>query len=473
MILDTSDERSVLTAATSSIVGLAGEWGACIVLEPLPHVLLTTGDAPATTRTVDLVAYPEVTAALASGDVTSRAVAPTSSLGAITVVPLLAGERRLGAIIVGSERRGPLTQFERDALATIGRLAGVVVASQRKPQGRSPHGSVERNPTPIAGVAALNGETATRILVVEDDVDHARALELALSDEGYDVVVASRGEEAVARAKENPPALVLLDVGLPGLDGFAVASELAAHRRTASVPIVFVSGADDLPARVRGCRGGELDFLQKPYRVAELLARINRCLQDAAVVRRLDRQAHIDDLTGLGNLRLFEERLAVEASRVERYRTPLAIAFADVDGLKGINDRYGHPAGSAVLRAIGEALNREIRDTDVTARYGGDEFGVLLPHTQLADGAAFCERVLERISHLHPCGLTLSVSLGVACYDPKLDASVRALLERADRAAYRAKRLGGNRVCTDPPAIACQPTMATATGLPSSHWHDS
>src|SRR6185369_10084143 len=144
-----------------------------------------------------------------------------------------------------------------------------------------------------------------------------------------------------------------------------------------------------------------------------------------------------DELTGLGNMRLFREQLAAEASRLERHATPLSIVMGDVDGLKGINDREGHAAGSAVLAAIGGALRATIRGNDLAARYGGDEFVVLLPHTDLAAGVAFCGRLLDEIPRLRPHGVRIAISLGVASFDRDIDDSLQSLLERADRAAYR------------------------------------
>lgn len=288
-----------------------------------------------------------------------------------------------------------------------------------------------------------------RILVVEDDASHAEAVFRILTEAGYETAVAFSGDDALALARAVPPDLVILDVRLPDLDGFAVAERLAADAGAPCAAFLFVSGNEDLARRVRRFALSEVDFLQKPYHIDDLLTRVERCLRSKRTLASLRHDAQIDELTGLGNLRLLHERLAYENSRVERYGTPLAVVMADVDGLKAINDNHGHTAGSAVLQGIGQALASTIRDTDVAARYGGDEFVVLLPHTNLASGIAFAERALDRIRSINPCGLTVSVSLGVAAFDPRLDSSSGALLERADRAAYRAKRQGGNRVVAD------------------------
>jgi len=246
--------------------------------------------------------------------------------------------------------------------------------------------------------------------------------------------------------------LVLLDVALPDGDGFRVARELTSDRRTARTPILFLSGATDLPSRVRDLHGVEADFLRKPYALDELLARVEHALERGESNRRLNRTARIDELTGLGNLRLFQERMAIEASRIERYGTVLSIVVIDVDALKAINDRHGHSMGSAVLKAIGGALAAQMRDTDMAARYGGDEFVAVLPHTELAEAGAFADRLIGSIRRLRPAGLPVSVSVGVASFDAHADGYVQQVFERADAAAYRAKRLGGDRVCRQPSA---------------------
>jgi diguanylate cyclase (GGDEF)-like protein len=304
---------------------------------------------------------------------------------------------------------------------------------------------VDRTATPVLGVLTLPARSK-RILVVEDDPDMAETICELLSEQGYQTESAVSGADAIAKVRTLSPALVILDVGLPDQDGMQVALELVSDRRTAQLPVLFVSGRDDLAARVRECRQLTCDFLRKPYHETELLARVERCLAESDHRARLESDARIDELTGLGNPRLLQERLSVEAARRARYGTPLTILVMDLDGLKQINDRHGHLTGTHVLREVGEALRREIRETDVAFRYGGDEFVVLLPHTGMSDALAFSERLLDHIRTLRPSGIPISVSIGVAAYDDAVDDSIQAQLARADSATYAAKRLGGNRI---------------------------
>jgi diguanylate cyclase (GGDEF)-like protein len=289
--------------------------------------------------------------------------------------------------------------------------------------------------------------TSGRILIVEDDAVLADVTRALLEEHGYQVQAVSRGADAVTAARDASPALMILDLGLPDRDGVAVVAELAEDRRTSQIPVLFLSGQENLATRVRAFRDLRGDFLRKPYGEEELLARIERCLADADTRAKLVSDARTDELTGLGNLRLLEERLQVETARRQRYGTPLTLVVVDVDRLKTINDTHGHLVGSAVLRGLGQALRAEIRETDVAFRYGGDEFVVLLPHTGLPDAGVFAERLLGRIRSLRPGGVPVTVSIGLATSGQ--EGSVQAQLARADAAAYAAKRDGGDRVVVD------------------------
>jgi diguanylate cyclase (GGDEF)-like protein len=287
-------------------------------------------------------------------------------------------------------------------------------------------------------------------LVVEDDGPTATALASALLDEGYLVDVAPDGHECLRRASEVVPDLVLLDVHLPGISGFETATSLRQASSTRGVPILFLSGTDDLPTRVRDIQLEHVDFMPKPFSLDELLVRIDQALGHSHARRQLLRAAEHDELTGLGNLRMLHRSMVLERSRFARYGHPLAVAMIDVDKLKAINDAFGHVAGSEFLREIGHVLRREARETDLIVRYGGDEFVALLPHTGLADARIFCKRALLSIAALTHNGIQTTVSIGVAALTrPRSDESNEDFLRRADRAAYRAKQAGGNQVFVD------------------------
>jgi diguanylate cyclase (GGDEF)-like protein len=366
--------------------------------------------------------------------------------GRLTVVPLSAGSGLEGWVLVRNSDPQPADRITRTTVRLAGRIAGALIGQDRLGRAASDPFDLDQ---PTGGRAVGHRH---RIVVVEDDLDVAGGLQAALEEEGYEVELAGTADQALITLRRSPPSLVILDVSLPDGDGFGIARTLAAHRRTAHLPVLFLSGAEDLATRVRTLHREEADFLHKPFGWKELITRVEQAILRAQHRDELLSSARTDELTGLGNRRLFEEGLATEAARIDRYGTAFSIAVLDVDRLKTINDQHGHAAGSAVLRAVGDALRHTVRETDLAARYGGDEFVVLLPHTDLQHATAFGERVLTVLRTLHPCGLAVSVSIGVAAFDENRDASVQDLFERADQTAYRAKRDGGNRVYVDPAA---------------------
>src|SRR5688572_18505691 len=172
---------------------------------------------------------------------------------------------------------------------------------------------IDRTATPVLGVLTLPARSK-RVLVVEDDPDMADTICGLLSEHGYQTESVVSGADAIAKVRSLSPSLVILDVGLPDQDGVEVALALAGDRRTARLPILVVSGRDDLAARVRECKLLQCDFLRKPYHEQELLVRVERCLLESDLRARLESDARIDELTGLGNPRLLDERLSVEAA---------------------------------------------------------------------------------------------------------------------------------------------------------------
>ena len=174
---------------------------------------------------------------------------------------------------------------------------------------------------------------------------------------------------------------------------------------------------------------------------------LGMAVRNGRLFREIQNQAHTDALTGLRNSRAFQESLRVELHRASRHRRPLGLMLLDVDGFKALNDQRGHPAGDAALAELGEIIRRALRKEDIPARYGGDEFAILLPETGPAGGAALAERLLgavraHRFAH-EGRRLPVSVSAGVAFW--RRGMSGAGLLRRADEALYRAKRAGKNR----------------------------
>lgn len=449
--------QGVLAAVTRGITDLLGERGSCILLDGQPRVALALNQPGLRDLPIDLDRYPEVRAAAERQDVVvvedahrDARLAPVrdllpSGLRGVVAVPLVARDRCLGVVLVQSARARRPDETARATAVLLARMAALLLS-------RNPEDALPRSPpeTSTAEVTAAPALDRSRILVVEDDAETAFALAETLRDEGYRVDRAADGAECLRRALEKSPDLVLLDVNLPGMNGFDTAAFLRRAAPTRSVPILFLSGMDGLPARVRDERLEHVDFMPKPFTLDELLARIQLSIGQGRDRESLKRAAEQDELTGLGNLRLLRERLATERTRFSRYGHALSIAMLDVDKLKMINDERGHLAGSNALRSIASVLRRQARDTDVVVRYGGDEFVALLPHTGLAEAQTFGRRVLAELGGLDAEGLPITLSVGIAALtNPRSRETAEQLLARADRAAYRAKDAGGNQIAID------------------------
>ncbi|MFO0580963.1 MAG: diguanylate cyclase [Anaeromyxobacter sp.] len=294
-----------------------------------------------------------------------------------------------------------------------------------------------------------------RLLVADDEVDAREAFQLALEPD-YEVLAAPDGEAALELARDERPDVVLLDLFMPRLDGLGVLERLRADPSTADIPVLFVSGQGDDAIKVRSLDLGAVDYLQKPFSDRELRARVDRTLRFVRSQSALRALAQTDALTGLANLRAFRARVDEEVKRAHRYLTPLTCVMADLDELKPINDSLGHAAGDRAIAAVAAVIREELRETDFGARYGGDEFVVLLPHTTAEEGRVLAERICARLGsaslELAERRVTVGASFGVACLPAGgAGVSADALVRAADAALYAAKRAGRGRVAVAPP----------------------
>jgi diguanylate cyclase (GGDEF)-like protein len=316
-------------------------------------------------------------------------------------------------------------------------------------------GELERSLAPAreeeaAPPAPGHGGARPRILVTDDDEDAREALVELLRPE-FDVVTASDGEQAVRAAREERPDVVLMDLSMPRLDGLQALERIRADPAIAELPVIFVSARGEAALKARALDLGAVDYLQKPFSNRELRARLERTLRLVRSHTALRELAQTDPLTGLANLRAFRARLDEEVKRARRYRTPLTCVMADMDQLKPVNDELGHTVGDRAIAAVAQVIRGELRETDFGARYGGDEFVLLLPHTGADEGRVLAERICARLRDtvLEAAGrrVPIGASFGVACLpDDAGEGAAEALVRAADAALYRAKRGGRGRV---------------------------
>ncbi len=306
----------------------------------------------------------------------------------------------------------------------------------------------------------MTEEARPRLLVVDDQPINVQALYQALSAE-HQVFVATSGEQALKLALEKLPDLVLLDVVMPGTDGFEVCRRLKLDPATADIPVIFVTAHSEETEEARGLDLGAVDFIAKPFHPRVVRARVKTHLTLKRQSDFLRRMAFVDGLTGVYNRRHFDERLQQEWLRARRNGTPLSLLLMDLDGFKRYNDRYGHPAGDDCLRRVAQALGQGLlRPADLLARYGGEEFAAILPETDAAGALALAERLGRQVQALalahadSPAGLpVVSISIGIASRPstaPGEQAGTESdLLARADRQLYRAKAEGRARACAE------------------------
>ena len=322
-------------------------------------------------------------------------------------------------------------------------------------------GNVDRPlPRPArAGAAGLlqpapSGEerVLSKILVIDDDPFSANLIDGCLRAAGFMSSYCCHPEQALNAITSELPDLIILDVVMPGLDGFELCRRVRTHPALQFTPIIFVTRKGDLEQRVRGLEVGGNDYIAKPFEPQELVARVRSHLQRLAALRDM---AIRDGLTRCYNHKYFKMRLEQEITRARRYKAELALGILDIDRFKRVNDAHGHPAGDAALVHLANLIALSVRSTDVVARYGGEEFGILLVQAGGAEASIITNRIRERIAQ-HRFALPsvsvggeivripVTVSIGVTQFDA-VD-NLQAFLERADRALYEAKHGGRNQV---------------------------
>ena len=294
-----------------------------------------------------------------------------------------------------------------------------------------------------------------RVLIVDDDRAVLASLAAMVSEGGHDPIPTTSWSEALRVSRQTPPDLILLDVMMPGIDGFKLARMMKSEAPV-FVPIILLTALDDIESKRRAMAAGADDFLTKPVTPLELEIRMSSMLrikeltdQIQAANQMLAEMAVTDPLTSLVNRRSLDEHLEREWARSQRYGNSFSVLMLDVDFFKKVNDNHGHAVGDQVLRLVSETIKQVVRQTDVVGRYGGEEFMVLAPETSSRNAKILADRIRVRIAgasldHRDLPGIT--VSLGVSSTDRRDIPSVTELVALADAALYAAKHAGRDRV---------------------------
>ncbi len=301
-----------------------------------------------------------------------------------------------------------------------------------------------------------------KILLVEDSRSQAKVIRDFLERSGYEVNWVEDGKSAIMKVRTEPVDIVLLDFVLPDINGNEVCRWLKMNEHTRGIPIIMITSRSGTTNKVSCLEAGADDCLPKPYNEIELNARIYACLRTKALqdeLRNKNRQlqemltkvetlAVTDSLTGLFNRRHCENILDNEFGRTIRYKSSLTCLMIDIDHFKKVNDEFGHRTGDTVLKEVAQIIKNNAREVDTVARWGGEEFIVLLPQTGKENGESFASRLVKAISGHQFSGIPgkrVTVSIGLASVpDPSLDAGEK-LINASDFALYEAKRKGRNR----------------------------
>lgn len=303
----------------------------------------------------------------------------------------------------------------------------------------------------LSGSSDASSQARPRILLVDDEYIYIVLLADTL-DTDYEIVYATSSATAIEIATSTKLDLILLDVMMPGLNGYEICTRLKEDDRTKDIPIIFVTSLGDAGAETKGLRLGAVDYITKPFDPEPVKARVSTHIKLKAAQEKLALLAATDGLTGLWNRAHFDATLAYEYSRHTRSGGELSLILLDVDHFKAFNDTYGHISGDDCLRKVALAISGAAsRLTDVVARYGGEEFILLLPETSLEGAMILAEKVRKCISDLGlPHRLSseghITASFGVSCSRIRLLSAQSELVVEADLQLYTAKAAGRNRV---------------------------
>ncbi len=294
------------------------------------------------------------------------------------------------------------------------------------------------------------GKNPLTVLVIEDHPDQRDLLAIVLQREGYRVVTAANGIEALEKLEVEKVQIALSDIMMPKMDGFELINRIRSNPALKSIYLILITARIQEGDRVRGLDLGADDYITKPFSFSELLARVRVGSRVVQYQQHLEHQTHIDPLTGLFNRRAFEKKLDEEFERAKRYRHHLSLLILDIDNFKLINDTYGHHGGDAALVKISETLREKTRQSDFPSRYGGEEFVLVLPETDQDSALQVAAKILEAIrsstfgSPNKPFRLT--VSIGLTSTSSRSYTEWPQMLKDADQALYVAKNNGKDRI---------------------------
>ncbi len=289
-----------------------------------------------------------------------------------------------------------------------------------------------------------------KILIVEDNPIDAKSLEDTLHQENYTTVVAPDGKTAFRLLEKENPDLVILDILLPDTDGFEVCKQIRKNSKYISTPVLFYSVIKTIDDKLLGLEMGASDFLSKSSEKRELLARIKNLLEEKDKIENALRSKFFDPLTSLYSGEYFKHRVDDECIRSKRYKHDFSCMLIDVDNFGKVNNTFGNKTGDRILKKIGDIVKTNTRDADEICRYKEDEFGILLPETDLRQAYSVAERIRLFMNNTHAlrneCTMDITISCGVSSFfSSSYENNKSQVISLDDQAVKLAKKEGRNQ----------------------------
>jgi diguanylate cyclase (GGDEF)-like protein len=298
-----------------------------------------------------------------------------------------------------------------------------------------------------------------RVLVIDDEKVNLQIISDILKDD-VAIILAKSGKQGVRKAIEYQPDLILLDVRMPEMDGFATMKILRHDVRTCKIPVIFITALNDPSYEEKGLQLGASDYIHKPFYSSIVQARVRLHLRLIKQQKMLEQLANIDSLTSLANRRKYQEAVAVEWNHAVHAREPLSLVVMDIDDFKQYNDFHGHAAGDLLIQQVAGVLSKLFsRPRDLVSRYGGEEFVILLPACTQDDVLDLVQQAIKQVEaltltyHTNPNSSPVTISAGGASCIPSHNCQLDDFFNLADETLYIAKKEGKNRVlwtCLEP-----------------------
>ncbi len=297
------------------------------------------------------------------------------------------------------------------------------------------------------------------ILAVDDNPVNRILIEKVLTREGYKTKILSSSEKVIPCLTEQQPDLILMDLMMPNISGLELCEQIKSNSLYQEIPIIFITASNEKQDLLKAFDSGAVDYVTKPFHHQELLARIKIHLELKftrdelkKALAEVEQLAKTDELTGISNRRNFYSLAEREFNLANRSKRNFALLILDIDRFKTINDTYGHPIGDEVIKYVAQECTRNLRQEDLCARWGGEEFVIFMSESDLSEAIIVANRIRDNVENqplqINSGNVSLTVSIGVSVYHQQ-DENIDKTISRADKALYQAKKTGRNKVVSE------------------------